>query len=165
MRFSRAITAVVAVAVLSLPAAACGGRSAPAAGASRAATPSPSADPTIAWIGRYSADDGRSVDPQNGYGSALNLKLPLSVMRISRTGGGYKAVIATPSLTNLPPNTLLFKPASNDPRSLVAAPAPLTRITLHALDANRFTYVCRVKAGGAWTLFSTMTFQRVTSPG
>ena len=115
-------------------------------------------------VGRFSADDGRSVDPQNGYGSPLSLKLAASTLTISRHGDRYVGVIATPSLPSLPPNTLVLRPVSKTAGNLLATPAPLTRIALHALGPDSFSYVCRVRAGGVWTLFSTMTFHRIGSP-
>ncbi len=73
-------------------------------------------------------------------------------------------VIATPSLPNLPPKTMVFTATSSTGRSLLAAPAPLTRIALRALSADSFSYRCRVRAGGVWTLFSAMIFHRVEPP-
>jgi hypothetical protein len=170
----RTFRSMVALAVaLCVAAAGCGGAAAgsgataggtPAAGDTHTPAPAVSAspDPAIAWVGRYSANDGRSVDPQNGYGTPLTLKLALSTLKITRRGVRYVGVIATPSLADLPPNTLAFQPASND-STLLAKPAPLTRITLHALSADSFSYVVRVRATGVWTLFSRMTFVRIKS--
>jgi hypothetical protein len=160
------ILALVAAAALCVVAADCDA-GAPAAGdASRSATASsPAPDPTIAWVGRYSADDGRSVDPQNGYGGPLTFKLAISTLKISQRGDRYVGVIATPALADLPPNTLVLRQTSSAGHTLLAAPAPLTRITLRALSADSFSYVVRVRANGVWTLFSTMTFLRVKSPG
>ena len=169
MRKAHAILAVVVAATLSTLAAGCGagspatvGASAPAS-SSPPATSSPAPGATIAWVGRFAAADERSVDPRNGYGSPLTLKLPVSILKISRRGDRYVGVIATPSLPSLPANTLVFRPASRAADSLLATPAPLTRIVLHALSPDSFSYVCRVRAGGVWTLFSTMTFRRVGS--
>ena len=78
-------------------------------------------------------------------------------------GNLYRAVIATPSLPALAANTLVFRAVSGGRRDLLAKPAPLTRIALHALTADSFSYVCRVRSNGRWTLFSTMTFHRVKS--
>jgi hypothetical protein len=171
---------VAVAAALCVAAAGCGGAAAgsgatagsgvpaaggtPAAGDTRTPAPAISASPdrAIAWVGHYSANDGRSVDPQNGYGSPLTLKLALSTLKITRRGDRYVGVIATPSLADLPPNTLAFQPTSND-STLLAKPAPLTRITLHALSADSFSYVVRARAGGVWTLFSRMTFVRIKS--
>ena len=168
MRRAHAILAIVAAAALSTLAAGCGAGSPATVGSSPPATSSPAAsspapDVTIAWVGRFSADDGRSVDPRNGYGSPLTLKLPVSILKISRRGDRYVGVIATPSLPSLPANTLVFRPAPIAAHSLLAKPAPLTRIALRALSPDSFSYVCRVRAGGVWTLFSTMTFHRVGS--
>ncbi len=155
-------TAAVCVVAVCLVAAGCDASS-PAA----VATPSPAATPgaSVAWAGRYSADDGRSVDPQAGYGSPLTFRLAVSTLKITVHGDRYQGVIATPSLSTLPPNTLVFRAVSSDRRDLLATPAPLTRIALHALTADSFSYVCRVRSGGRWTLFSTMTFHRLKSAG
>jgi hypothetical protein len=129
------------------------------------ATPSPAASPgaIVSWAGKYSADDGRSVDPEVGYGGSLTFRLPVSTLEITVRGSLYRAVIATPSLPSLAANTLLFRAVSGDRHDLLAKPAPLTRITLHALTADSFSYVCRVRNNGRWTLLSMITFQRVKS--
>ncbi len=112
----------------------------------------------------YSADDGRSVDPEDGYGGDLTLKLPVSTLTISRQGDRYVGVIATPSLPGVLPNNLIFRPTSSARHGLLATPAPLTRIVLHALSPDSFSSVCGVRAGGVWTRFSMMTFHRVGAP-
>jgi hypothetical protein len=161
-RQNRAATAgaVCVVAVVCAVAAGCGAGSTAAV-----ATPSPTATPgtTVSWAGRYSADDGRSVDPQAGYGGPLTFRLAVSTLEITARGDRYRGVIATPSLPTLPPNSLVFRPVSDDRRDLLSKPAPLTRIALHALTVDSFSYVCRVRSNGRWTLFATMTFHRVRS--
>jgi hypothetical protein len=161
VRFAVDVVAVVGlVAVVGAVAAGCDA-------GSRAAvvTSSPAGSPgaIVSWAGTYSADDGRSVDPEAGYGGSLTFRLPVSTLEITVRGSRYRAVIATPSLPALAPNTLVFRAVSGDRRDLLAKPAPLTRIALHALTADSFSYVCRVRSNGRWTLFSTMTFQRVKS--
>ena len=139
-----------------------------AAGSTAAvSTSSPSDSPgdAVSWAGRYTADDGRSVDPEAGYGGPLIYRLALSTLKITVLGDRYQGVIATPSLPTLPPNTLVFRAVSGNRRDLLAKPAPLTRIALHALTADSFSYVCRVRTNGRWTLFSRMHFHRVKSAG
>ncbi len=156
---------ILAAAALGLPAAGCSaGAPAPSGATSAPTTTSPAPAATIAWVGRYSADDGRSVDPENGYGGDLTLKLPVSTLTISRQGDRYVGVIATPSLPGVLPNNLIFRPTSSARHGLLATPAPLTRIVLHALSPDSFSYVRRVRAGGVWTRFSMMTFHRVGAP-
>ncbi len=117
MRMLHAIGAFVAAAALCLVAAGCGADAPAVGGASPpASATSPAPDPTIAWAGLYSADDGRSIDPHNGYGGPLTFRLAVSTLRISRHGDRYVGVIATPSLAHLPPNTLV----SNRPRAPAA---------------------------------------------
>jgi hypothetical protein len=160
----RVVAVVVAlvclVAVVGAVAAGCGAGSKAAV-----ATSSPTASPVaiVSWAGQYSADDGRSVDPEAGYGGSLTFRLAVSTLEITVRSNLYRAVIATPSLPALAANTLVFRAVSGGRRDLLAKPAPLTRIALHALTADSFSYVCRVRSNRRWTLFSTMTFHRVKS--
>ena len=161
-----AATAVRVATAVCLVAAACALAAGCAAGSRTAVattTPSASSGAIVSWAGQYSADDGRSVDPEAGYGGSLTFRLPVSTLEITIRGDLYRAVIATPSLPALAANTLVFRAVSGDRRDLLAKPAPLTRIALHALTADSFSYACRVRSNGRWTLFSTMTFHRVKS--
>lgn len=157
---ARAAAALCAVATVCAMAVGCdAGSPAAVVSSSPAATPGAA----VAWAGQYSADDGRSIDPEAGYGGPLTFRLAVSTIRITVHGERYQGVIATPSLPTLPPNTLVFRPIAGDHRDLLSKPAPLTRIALHALTADSFSYVCRVRNDGRWTLFSRMTFHRVNS--